>query len=141
MSGATDALAYTHRLKVRPYETDRMGVVHHSRYAVYLEEARTEFLRSTGLPYKEVEKLGLFLVVAQMSMKFMKPVVAGDELDIECRLSGVSRVTMTHEYRIRRAGGAEVLCEAMTRLACVDSSGRPTALPEEIERHTGQARR
>jgi acyl-CoA thioester hydrolase len=124
--------AFVHRVVVRPSETDRMGVVHHSRYAVYLEEARTELLRSEGLSYRDIEGEGRYLVVAELETKFRRPCRLGDTLEIDCRVTGATYVTISHEYVARVAGTAAVALEARTRLACVDAQGRPQKLPEAL---------
>ena len=56
-----DAATYPfhHRIRVRFAETDAMGIVHHSRYLPYLEEARVEYLRHLGHPYSEMRSAGL----------------------------------------------------------------------------------
>lgn len=126
--------AFIHRVVVRPSETDRMGVVHHSRYAVYLEEARTELLRSKGVAYRDVEREGRYLVVAELETKFRRPCRLGDTLEIDCRVTNASYVTINHAYTVRVAGTAAVALEAKTRLACVDAQGRPQKLPEVLLR-------
>jgi len=109
-----------------------MGVVHHSRYALYFEEARTELLRSRGLAYRDIEASGRFLVVADLAVKFRRPCRLGDELEIECRVTDASYVTVSHEYVVRVAGTPEVAVEARTRLACVTADGKPARLPDEL---------
>ncbi len=47
--------------KINYYETDRMGVVHHSNYIRYLEEARCYFLENIGIPF-EVFIFGNFII-------------------------------------------------------------------------------
>ena len=49
--------AYTH--KVQYYETDQMGIVHHSNYIRWFEEARTDFMEQLGMGYAEMEKQGV----------------------------------------------------------------------------------
>lgn len=58
-------MTFTYERKANYYETDMMGVVHHSNYLRYFEEARIAFMDSLGIPYKELEENGishLFLV-------------------------------------------------------------------------------
>jgi acyl-CoA thioester hydrolase len=109
-----------------------MGIVHHSRYAVYFEEARTELLRSRGLTYRDIEASGRFLVVTDLAVKFRRPCRLGDELEIECRVTEASYVTVSHEYAVRIAGNPDVAVEARTRLACITADGRPARLPDEL---------
>ena len=48
---------YTH--KVQYYETDQMGIVHHSNYIRWFEEARTDFMEQMGLGYEQMEERGI----------------------------------------------------------------------------------
>ena len=70
------------QVQVRYAETDAMGIVHHSRYFVWLELARVEWLRQLGLNYKEMERRGFFLPVVQANLTYKKPVFFDDELRI-----------------------------------------------------------
>ena len=54
-------MAFIHHIRVRYAECDRMGFVHHSNYALYFEEARTEYLRSLGVNYKQLEDEGIIM--------------------------------------------------------------------------------
>ena len=49
------------RLVVRYAETDMMGIVHHSRYYPWFEQARTDFVKKIGYSYSELEKMGFLL--------------------------------------------------------------------------------
>ena len=69
-------------VQVRYAETDAMGVVHHSRYFVWLELARIEWLRHLGLNYKEMEKQGFFIPVVQANLSYKMPVFFDDMLRI-----------------------------------------------------------
>ena len=50
-------IVYEHTINY--YETDRMGIVHHSNYIRFFEEARIDYLKKIGLDYKKVEDMGL----------------------------------------------------------------------------------
>ena len=123
---------FIHRVAVRPCDVDRMGVVHHSRYAVYFEEARTELLRSKGLTYRDMEEQGVFLVVTDLSVKYRRPARAEDELAIECRVADASYVSISHEYQVRVKGSQETALNGKTRLACVGRDGKVRRLPDNI---------
>ena len=47
------------KIRVQYYETDKMGIVHHSNYVRYLETARTELFRDKGYAYDDMEKSGI----------------------------------------------------------------------------------
>ena len=55
---------------VRYYETDKMGIVHHSNFLRYLEIARLEWLNKLGLDYNEIEKNGIILPVVDVSISY-----------------------------------------------------------------------
>ncbi len=61
------------QIRVRYQETDAMGRLHHANYLTYFELGRTEMLRAAGASYREVEEQGLFLVVSEMTCRYMRP--------------------------------------------------------------------
>ena len=79
-------MEWTHKIRVRYGECDRMGFVHHSVYALYFEEARTEILRNAGITYKEMEDEGLIMPVRSMGMTFKKAAKYDDLLEIHVRI-------------------------------------------------------
>lgn len=117
------------RIKVRYAETDQMGVVHHSVYAVYLEAARVEFLEKAGLPYHQVEARGVFFPVVELGLTFRAPARFGEEVLVRTRLAHLSRRDLLFRYRVEREG--TVLAEGFTRHLCQvgEKAGR---IPEDI---------
>ena len=77
----------TSKLNVRYAETDQMGIVHHSVYAVWYEVARTDFCKAAGLPYKEMEKAGVLTPLVSLNCKFIKPAFYDDTLEITSIIS------------------------------------------------------
>jgi acyl-CoA thioester hydrolase len=121
---------HTTPIRVRFDEVDTMGIVHHPRYLVYFEIARTAFLRDIGLPYKRLIDSGTHLTVLEAGARYLKPAVYDDVLDIVTRCTECTRVRLTLEYEVRR--GAEVLATGLSRHAAVDDDGRPKRLPTEV---------
>jgi len=128
-------------LRVRYCECDPMGVAHHAAYVPWLEIARTELLRDSGVTYSELEARGVFLVITRLECKYRRPAFYDDLLDVRVKWIGGSRVKIEHEYEIvlrESAAGTraqsrnvgESLLAASTTLACVDSAGRIQPLPE-----------
>ena len=68
---------------VRYQETDRMGIVHHSVYPIYYEQARTDYIKQTGFKYSDFEKMGLYTPLYDMYSKFMKSITYEDEIRVE----------------------------------------------------------
>jgi acyl-CoA thioester hydrolase len=117
------------RIKVRYAETDQMGVVHHSVYAVYLEAARVEFLEKAGLPYHRVEARGVFFPVVELGLTFRAPARFGEEVLVRTRLAHLSRRDLLFRYRVEREG--TLLAEGFTRHLCQvgEKAGR---IPEDL---------
>ncbi len=112
-----------------------MNVAHHAAYAPWLEIARTELLRDSGVSYAQLEAQGVLLVIVRLEIRYRRPVRYDDVIEVSARVVGGSRVKIEHEYAIRvieRDGQPtdEDAAVASTTLACVGRDGRPRALPE-----------
>ena len=68
--------------KVQYYETDRMGIVHHSNYVRWMEEARIAFLESIGISFASMEAMGIVSPVTGLSVDYKKPCTFGDTVEI-----------------------------------------------------------
>jgi acyl-CoA thioester hydrolase len=121
----------SHAIEIVPRyaETDKAGVVHHSVYPVWFEMGRTELLRANGIAYKELEKAGIAFVVAQMSIKYRRPAMYDEKLQLETECSAVTAGKVEHNYRLTRISDGVLLAEASTVLACVNSSGKVRRVP------------
>ena len=118
-------------IRVRYAECDPMGVVHHTAYPVWFEMGRTELLRETGLTYREFEEAGAFLAVINLSVTYKQPARYDDLLRLTTSWLDAGRVKIKHCYELHR--GDDLLVTGETTLACLDGSGRPQALPEELQ--------
>ena len=94
----TDILPYTR--KAQFYETDQMGVIHHSNYIRWFEEARVHFLEQIGFPYERVESLGITFAVLALSCAYKSPVVFGDRVNIFTGVGACGHSKMTICYRV-----------------------------------------
>ncbi len=108
-----------------------MGVVWHGNFISYFEMGRTEFMREAGLPYSELERRGVFLVVVEAAARYRANVGYDAELVIRTAVADVGPATVEFAYRVEDAGG-RLLCDGSTRLASVNPSMRPVRLPEDV---------
>jgi len=69
---------------VRYAETDAMGIVHHSVYIVYFEEARSHFSRIVGANYADFERSGYWLTVAEVHARYKVPTRYGQQITARC---------------------------------------------------------
>jgi len=121
-------------------DTDKMGIVYHASYLRYLEMARVEFIRGTGVPYTELEDEGLALPLTDVAMRYQAPGRYDDRMTLEVGLSMVTPVRVWFDYRVRvlagerRGLGSDLdLLTAQTRHACVRvDDGRPQRLPDRV---------
>lgn len=111
------------RLRVRFYETDLMGIVHHGSYVSYLEVARVEWLRRRGVAYSSWAERGLHLAVVELSLRYRAPARFDELLDVETVLGERKAASIRFDYRLVRAPNGELVAEGGTRLACVDAQG------------------
>lgn len=95
-------MAYIH--KVQYYETDRMGVTHHSNYVRFMEEARIDFLSGLGFGYDKMEETGVVSPVTSISCDFKKPTTYPDEIEIEVGIKAVSAASITLGYDMKCRG-------------------------------------
>jgi acyl-CoA thioester hydrolase len=120
---------FSHKIRVRYAECDRMGFVHHSVYALYFEEARTEMMRKMGITYKELEDSGCIMPVKSMGFEFKKAALYDDLIEINIQLENISGVRCRFVYEIRNQDGQH-LSSGFTELFFARKSDlRPQKLP------------
>ena len=118
-------------IRPRYAECDPMGVVHHSNYPVWFELGRTEMLRGDGGSYRDLETAGVFLVVADLAIRFRRRARYDDELILRTHLLEGGRARIRHGYELFGPDGS-ILVTATTTLACVDSNGNLRPIPDEV---------
>ena len=113
-------------------DTDSGGVVYHSNYLNFMERARTEWLRSLGFEQDElITNHQCIFAVHSMQMNFRRPARFNDALIISSTISNVSGASFEFDQKVFR--GDELLCEAMVKVACLDSNRfRPKSIPSFI---------
>ncbi len=115
-------------IRVRYYETDAQGRVHHASYLNYFEAGRVELLRAAGFSYRQLEEEGTLLVVSEISCKYFLPAFYDDLLRLRTTTVRAKGVRIAHDYQLFRA--ADLLAEGRSIVACVDRSGNVCRLPE-----------
>jgi len=114
--------------RVRYAETDRMGVVYHANYLVWMEIGRVEFCRAAGIRYRDVEDQdGLALAVVEAQCRFRAPARYDDEVTVKTWVSAVRRKVVEFSYEVR--SGERVLATGTTKHVWVGRDFRPAALP------------
>ena len=104
-----------------------MGIVHHSRYLLYLEETRVAYLRALGHPYAEMRAEGVDYAVLECFVQYRQPLRFDDEIDVHLLLASATRTSFQMAYLVTVDG--EVKATAVTIHGCVTVDGKPTRLP------------
>jgi len=119
-------------IRIRYGETDQMGVVHHGNYALYLEMGRTEWLRTFGISYSQMEREGVMLPVISMALNYKKSAYYDDVVKVKTQLKKTPSVKIEFEYEITNEAG-EILVQANTVLAFINmKTKRPMKCPDYI---------
>ncbi|GAX89473.1 acyl-CoA thioesterase [Effusibacillus lacus] len=114
-------------LRVRYSETDAMQVVYHANYLNWFEIGRTEMMRNTGAPYRELEEAGILLPVIEARAFYHSPARYDDLIIIRTRLTE-ARVKVKFEYEIVRQSDAQLLVNGYTVHAWVNRDMKPIQL-------------
>ena len=122
----------TVEFRVRYAETDKMGVVYHSNYLVWCEIGRTEYIRTLGMSYAEMERQGVGLAVADASMRFHAAARYDDMIRVETALSEIRSRTIRFDYVITNAESGAKLVTASTTLVSLDADGKTASLPPHV---------
>jgi acyl-CoA thioester hydrolase len=124
-------------VRVRYAETDQMGIAHHASYLVWFEAGRTEFIRSRGRSYAQIEADGWLLVVVEARCRYVHPARYDDVLCVRTRLAAMGPATVEFAYEIVRKHDGKALAEGATRHAAIGRTGRPGRIPDELRRLLG----
>ncbi len=121
---------HTTAIRVRFDEVDQMNVVHHPRYLVYFEVARTRYMRDLGMPYKDVVRSGTHLAIVEVGVKYLRAARYDEELTVVTRCTEASGARVCLTYEVRR--GEDLLATGFTRLGSIDGAGRAKRMPDDL---------
>ena len=119
-------------IEVRYYETDQMGVVHHSNFIRYFETARTLSMKKMGIPYDEMERNHIVMPIIAVSCNYKRPALFGDVLTVTTILAKLPTVKIEFNYEVRNAQGV-LLATGTTVLAFANKENlRPIRAPQYL---------
>lgn len=111
--------------KINYYETDRMGVVHHSNYIRYLEEARCYWMDKINLPFSLLEENGITIPVLGVSCTYKYHVTFDDIILINVFMKEYSGVRMTIGYEVKDKKTGKIVLLAETKHCFTDKNLKP----------------
>lgn len=113
------------------YETDQMGIVHHSNYIRYFEEARCSFMEQSGYPYARLEEEEIMSPTLAVSCKYIHAVKYGDTIRIAVRMVKLSRLKCAFTYEITDAKTGELRARGTSEHGFLTKEGKPAVLPKD----------
>lgn len=120
-------------IRVRYKDTDQMGVVYNGNYFTWFEIGRVEFLRSLGIRYLDLEKMGVYIAVAEAYCKYIRPAKYDDEVVIKTKIRRLTDVRLEFDYSLYRKENNEILATGYTVHAFVDKDIKPINLKKKHE--------
>jgi 4-hydroxybenzoyl-CoA thioesterase len=131
----TAVVSQAHSLLFRIYleDTDAGGVVYHASYLRFMERARTEMLRSTGLEQSQTFKSDVSFVVHSMNLRFHAPALLDAQVLTTCELAKVSGASLVFRQQVRCPDTGTVYVSAEVTVACIQlTTRRPRRIPEAL---------
>ena len=125
-------------IKIRPYEhhakyyeTDQMGIIHHSNYIRWFEEARLHYMEEMGWPFTKVEAMGIIIPVLSVDCQYKSMVRYDDIVDIYTKITRFSGVRMTIGYRVLDSETGELRCTGETTHCFLNGDYKPVRMKRE----------
>ena len=121
-----------HFLDVRYYETDQMGIVHHSNYIRYFECGRNAMLKEMDMPMEKVEASGVMMAVVAVDAKYKVPAKLGDTLRIVSIIDMPPTAKVVVKTEIYNQN-EQLVCTGSVTLGFIDAmTRRPVRCPEAL---------
>ena len=116
---------------VQYYETDKMGITHHSNYIRWMEEARIDFLDQIGWNYARLEESGIVSPVVSVECKYKMPTTFSDVISISVSVEEFKGIKLKLRYSMANESG-KVVCEGKSEHCFLNSQGIPIRLKKEF---------
>ena len=119
---------YTYIHKTQYYESDQMGVIHHSNYIRWFEEARTAFMDDRGYTYARLEHEGIISPVLAVECEYRKMMHYGDTARIELELEKFNGIKMTVCYKVYLDSTGELCSVGKSSHCFLNSDHKPVSM-------------
>ena len=123
---------FEHFLDVRYYETDQMGIVHHSNYIRYFECGRMAMLEEVGLPMHKIEEAGVMMPITEVECRYKVPAKLGDKLRVVTMINEMPRARLTVHTEIYNQND-QLLSIGSVTMGFIDAvTRRPVRCPQML---------
>lgn len=110
------------------YETDQMGIIHHSNYIRWFESARIWYMNQIGVDYRRMEEEGIMSPVLEVNCVYKSMVHFGDVVEIVPRVEGYNGVRLELSYEVRDKDTQEVRTYGSSKHCFINREGKPLFL-------------
>lgn len=121
-------MSFTYERKINYYETDRMGIVHHSNYIRFLEEARCLWLERYDMPFSVLEDNGITIPVLGVNCSYKYHVTFADTILVNMTVTEYTGVRMTIKYIVTEKETGKTILEGETKHCFTDKNLKPINL-------------
>ena len=108
--------------KIQYYETDKMGVTHHSNYIRWMEEARVDFMEKIGWSYTILEENGIISPVTSIECKYVAGTTFAETISVETSIEELKNVKVRINYVMKNEEG-KIVCKGASEHCFLDSNG------------------
>lgn len=122
---------YTYYRKAQYHETDQMGIIHHSNYVKWMEEARIGYMNQMGFSYKRVEEMGIISPVVEIFVAYKKQVSFDDEIQISVSIKKYNGISLEFNYQFFNITKNEICTTAYSR-HCFLKNGKLISVKKEV---------
>lgn len=126
-----DSYMKYHRM-INYYETDQMGIVHHSNYIRFFEEARIDYLKKADMDYRGLEEMGIIIPVTFVRCQYLVPLRFEDEVEISVKLTKYDGIKMELSYEIRQKETGQLCTTGETGHCFLNSELKPIRMKREF---------
>lgn len=114
------------------HETDQMGVIHHSNYIKWMEEARVNHMKHMGFSYKKMEELGVFSPVVEVNCQYKDMVRFDDKVTIVAKIKEYNGIKIVIEYEMMNQSTGKVCALAKSKHCFINREGKILSLSKHF---------
>ncbi len=121
----------TYKHKVQYYETDKMGITHHSNYIRWMEEARVNWLEKIGWSFEKIENLGMISPVVEINCKYINSTKFNDLVEIKVSLKEYTGVKLIVKYEMINSKTKEIVLKGESKHCFTTKEGKIISIKKE----------
>ena len=121
----------TYKHKVKYYETDKMGITHHSNYIRWMEEARIDWLERIGWGFDKLEDMGMISPVVDIRCKYINSTIFNDVVEIKVKLKEYKGVKLVVSYEMTNTKTGELVAQGESKHCFTTTEGRPIVIKKQ----------